>query len=115
MVVIITDRSLAVRHRIQAQDSHGDRIAAGFGDAGPALPGLAQIQPDTPLGQPGDRTWVLDLDPSLWPVAQQDMVVDPGSGLQWSVTSAQLLTNARMPLLDHIRVEARLYQGGSEA
>jgi hypothetical protein len=111
----MTDRSLAVRHRIMAEDSHGDRVATGFGTATAALPGLAQEQGDTPLGQVGDRTWVLDLDPSLWPVYQQDLVVDVANGLQWNVTSAQLLQNTRMPLLNHIRAEARLYQGGSEA
>lgn len=113
MAVIISDRLLAVRHRAQSEDGHGDRVPAGFGPPSEALPGLAQEQPDTPLGTPGDRTWLLDLDPGLWPVYQQDMVLDPGSGQRWNVTSAQLRTNARMPLLNHVHVEARLFTSGS--
>ncbi|HEY1668521.1 MAG TPA: hypothetical protein VGG54_22750 [Trebonia sp.] len=115
MVVIMANRQLAVRARIVRNDSHGDRVAAGFGDPGQAYPGLAQEQGDTPLGTPGDRTWVLDLDPAVWPVAQQDMVVDTVSGQQWNVTSAQLMTNVLMPFINHVRCEARLYAGGSGA
>lgn len=116
MVVLINDRMLATRARTFAEDSHGDKVATGFGPASDAYPGLAQIGPDTPLGQPGDRPWVLDLDPALDPVSQQDLVVDVNSGEQWNVTSAQLITNAWFSQLNHIRVEARLYvTGGSES
>lgn len=111
----MANRRLAVLPRTYATDTHGDRVPSGFGPQTPAYPGLAQIQGDSPLGQPGGRTWVLDLDPTLDPVNQQDMVIDPDSGEQWNATSAQLIRNTLMPLLDHIRVEARLYQGGSRS
>lgn len=111
----MANRTLGVRRRIVTDDSHGDRVAAGFTDPDTALPGLAQEQPDTPLGQPGGRTWIIDLDPRLWPVAQQDMVIDVDTGEQWNVTSAQLLQNTQFPVVNHVRIEARLFDGGSKA
>lgn len=115
MVVLITNRALALRPRQAGTDGHGDRVATGFGPPGNAYPGLAVINADTPLGTPGGRTWRLACDPRLWPVAQQDMILDPDSGQQWQVTSAQLHTSPVAPWLNWIAVEAREYDSGTRA
>lgn len=115
MVVVIANCTLTVRHRIVGTDGHGDRTATGFGPAGAAYPGNATENGDTPLGTPGSRTWSLALDPALWPVYQQDMVVDPVSGQQWQVTSAQFMPHPLFPEVEHIQVQAHQYTTGTRA
>lgn len=109
MSVIMADRMLAVRSRIETPDTHGDLVADGFAAAGAPYPGIAVIGPDVPLYQPGGRTWTITADANLWPVNQQDLIVDVGSGEQWQVTSADLIRHTLMPLLDHIEIEAHSY------
>lgn len=109
MSVIMADRMLAVRSRIAAPDAHGDQAAGGFGPPGTAYPGIANIGPDVPLYQPGGRTWTLVVDDHLWPVNQQDLIVDVNTGDMWQVTSADLIRHTIMPLLDHIEIEAHSY------
>jgi hypothetical protein len=115
MPVVITNCVLAVRHRVTAADGHGDRVAAGFGPAGFAYPANATENADVPLGTPGGRTWTIALDPALWPVAQQDMIVNPDTGQLWQVTSAQLMDHPIFPQVSYVQVQAHEYEGGTRA
>lgn len=106
MAVLLADRLLGVRARVTATDTHGYRSTPSWGPLGAALPGRAEQRPDAAIGATGGRTWVLALDPSLWPVGQQDLVVDPDADQWWLVTSADLIKNNADPAIDYIRVEA---------
>lgn len=109
MTVLLADRWLGVRRRATGPlDPHGDAYRGGWGSLQGPHPGRAAEGPDVPEGQPQGRTWRIALDPRLWPVAQGDLVADPGSGEQWLVTSADLLTNNAAPDVDYIAVEAHL-------
>jgi hypothetical protein len=107
----MADRMLALRCRAAAPDAHGDLAAAGFQPAGAAYPGIANIGPDAPPYQPGGRQWTLSCDPALWPVAQQDMIVDARSGQAWIVLSADLRTHTTFPLVSYIDIQAHSYDG----
>lgn len=117
MAVIMADRQLAKRARVTGTDAHGDTTAAGFGDPGPAYPGIASMGGDVPEYQPGGRTWTITADPDLWPVAQQDLITDVDSGETWEVQSAQLVNHTIWPFLNHIEIQARTYStpGGTKA
>lgn len=115
MGVVIPNRNLAVRARLAGADGHGDRTAAGFAPAGAAYPANATANGNTPLGTPGGRTWSIALDPRLWPVRQQDMIVDPDTGQQWQVTSAQLTDHPLFPTVSYIQVQAHEYTTGTRA
>lgn len=60
-----------------------------------------------------DRSWTLALDPGAWPVAEHDVVEEPASGSRWTVVVADLVTNVADPLVDYVRVEARVQVSGS--
>jgi exo-beta-1,3-glucanase (GH17 family) len=116
VAVNLADRMLAVRARLVTADSHGDVTAAGFAAATAAYPGIANIGPDAPPYQPGGRQWTLAIDPALWPVSQQDMVVDVTSGEQWIVLSADLLQNTVFSVVNYVDVKAHSYNAeGSKA
>lgn len=116
MSVIMANRMLALQPRVATADAHGDMVPAGFGPQTAAYPGIANVGPDVPLYQMGGRTWTLDVDPALWPVGQQDMIVDAVTGEQWQVTSADLIQHTLMPLLDHVRITAHYYtEAGTKA
>lgn len=103
------DRDLGVRRRATGPaDAHGDAYRGGWLELQGPHPGRAAEGPDVPEGQIEGRTWRIALDPRLWPVALGDLVVEPGTGAQWLVTSADLLTNNAAPEVDYIAVQAHL-------
>ncbi|MEW9530766.1 hypothetical protein [Microbispora sp. NPDC049125] len=109
MAVLLADRALGVRRRGPANlDAHGDRVGGAWGPVTGPWPGRAAEGPDVPPGQIGGRAWVLAVDPRAWPIAQNDLVVDTGSGQEWLVTSADLLTNTADPTVTYIRVTGHL-------
>jgi hypothetical protein len=62
-----------------------------------------------------DATWVLGLDPALWPVKQGDMVVDADTGAAWLVMTADLITHSVDSTVNWIRVTANQREpGGTE-
>lgn len=109
MTVLMANRMLARRARIAGTDAHGDKTAAGFADPGPGYPGIATIGGDVAEYQPGGRTWTLAVHPALWPLEQQDLIVDVDSGEMWEVTSAQNIKHTLMPLLNYVEVQAHSY------
>ncbi|GIH95430.1 hypothetical protein ACFFMN_22970 [Planobispora siamensis] len=107
MAVLLADRMLGVRRRSGgAVGSHGERAGYTWAALAGPWPGRAEEGPDAAIGATGGRTWVLALDPAAWPVAQGDLVAEPASGLEWLVTSADLMKHNAHPDVDYVRVEA---------
>ena len=105
MGVLMADRSLGlVRREYGAMDSDGDVAPIeGRGTLQGPWPGRARVEPD--------GTWVLALAPEAWPVARRDLVMDPYSGDEWIVTTAQLRRNTMDPVVDHVAVTAMIRTG----
>jgi hypothetical protein len=100
MGVLMADRQLGiVRREYGAADAHGDvAVVEGRGTLQGPWPGRAR--------QESDGTWTLAVDAKAWPVAQRDLITDPYSGDEWTVTSATLLRNALDPVVDYVRITA---------
>jgi hypothetical protein len=112
--VLLADRTLGLRRQSSSgADGHGDRIGRTWGALEGPHPGRAEEQPDTVMHGTGGRTWVIALDDRLWPVTQGDMIVDADSGVNWLVTSADLLRNNADPSVDYVRVEAHTLASAS--
>ncbi|WP_157549707.1 hypothetical protein [Nonomuraea candida] len=56
----------------------------------------------------GPGVWVLAVDPSWWPFAARDVVVEQGGGRSWTVVKAKLLRSDFDAAVDYVRVEASL-------
>lgn len=98
MAVLLADRSLGVRRATRSvPDAHGYEVPTAGPLDGP-WPGRAEER--------ADGSWVLALDPEAWPVAPDDTVEEPGSGEQWTVTSADLLEHKVDDAVSYIRCEA---------
>lgn len=116
MAVQIADRRLGARRRqAGGRGAHGDRLKGGWGPTRGPYPGWGMESGDVPAGQTGGRSWVLALDPKLWPVYKDDQVVDADSGQEWLVTSADLMTNSVDPAADFISIKAHLQVDGHTA
>ncbi|GAB2858407.1 hypothetical protein GCM10022221_67390 [Actinocorallia aurea] len=117
MGVLLADRELGVRKVGPGQvGPHGDVIA---GDPGPMLgpwPGGGNELPDVDgqVDAERSRSWALALDPACWPLRRGDLVVEPSTGVEWLVMSADLITCAPAPELDWVKVQAHvLLDGGT--
>jgi hypothetical protein len=100
LAVVMTNTTLGLRRRADgAYDAHGERSNGALGaEIGP-YPGRSSEQPD--------GSWTLAVDPALWPVRENDVIVESVSGTRlWVVKSAKLLRNNLDPVVDYIRVEA---------
>lgn len=89
--------------------------ALTFDPSGYPVPGVRQPPTDPLPGRAlerADHSWVLALDPALWPVHEGDLVHDPATERAWLVVTADLLHNTYDPVVDYIRVEAEARQGG---
>lgn len=106
MSVLLPDSMLAVERQPQvAYDPGGYPIPGARAAVTDALPGRALERPD--------HSWVLALDPALWPVVEGDHVLDLVGGRSWLVVSADLLQNTIDPTVDYIRCEAEIRVGSS--
>jgi hypothetical protein len=90
-------------------------VAIEYDANGYPLPGRRAAPPDPLPGRTlerPDHSWVLALDPGLWPVREGDHVIEPVTGREWLVVSANLLHNSLDPVVDYVRVEAEARQAG---
>lgn len=108
MTVLMPNAQLGIRRRVEGvRDSHGDRVPTGWGAMTDPLDGL--------LKEEADSTWIVGLDPSLWPVRQNDMVIDGATGGAWLVTTANLITHSLDDTVNWIRCTANQRgNGGTE-
>jgi len=115
MAVLLPDRRLGVRRRAPAAaDEHGYEYGSpAWGPLVGPWPGRASEGPDAPvIDEAGGRRWVLAVDPKGWPLKQGDLVVDPDTGLEWLVITADLRNHSVTDTVDYIRVEASLREDG---
>lgn len=108
MAVLFANAMLGVRHRVERQErnAHGERVPVGWGPADAVREGF--------VTEGSDAAWRLRLDPSLWPVRTNDLVIST-TGLTLLVTSADLITNSYDDAVDYVAVTGRQRsQGGTE-
>lgn len=108
MSVLLPNAVLGLRRRIDgARDDHGSPLPTGWGSLdGPA---------DGYLNEQTDATWIVGLDPTLWPVRQNDMVIDTSNGAAWLVDTAKFAKHPYDSTVDWIRCTARQRgNGGTE-
>jgi hypothetical protein len=109
VVVLLDNCLLGVRHQSisAARDDYGDRRVLGWGPAdGGTMPGRRNEQ--------SDGLWALAVDPSLWPVRQNDLVIST-DGATWLVDTSDLVQNSYDDYVNYIRLTARLRsKGGTE-
>lgn len=108
MSVLLPNATLGVRRRLgTALDSHGEPLPGGWGELLGPHPGYSNEQPDA--------LWVLGLDPALWPVRQDDMVIDGSTGAAWLISTAHLIRHPVDSTVDWVRTTARQRgNGGTE-
>ncbi|ROR42954.1 hypothetical protein [Kitasatospora cineracea] len=105
MGVLLADRQLGVRTRgAPGLDAHGAEVTGPPGPLRGPWPGRALPQPD--------GTWHLALDPQAGTLLVGDLVVEPATGKEWTVTAADDLVHAADPALAYVRVTARSRQAG---
>jgi hypothetical protein len=106
VAVILANCALTVARRAPvSHDASGYPIPGARQAAPPPLPGRMMERPD--------HSWMLAVDPALWPVREGDLVVEPSTGREWLVVSADLLTNEADPAVDYIRCETEVRVGSS--
>ncbi len=98
MAVQLPNTRLGVVRRAEVYDAHGYPVP------GPAQ-ALAGPWPAR-SSEGADGSWVLALDPAAWPVDERTVVVEPTTGVEWTVLTADLLTNNVSPIVDYVRVTA---------
>lgn len=100
MGVLLVNTALGVRRlRSRQRDGHGwPQPGPGWED--PVGPWPGRTAEDT------DGSWLLGLDPRGWPLAGGDLVIEPDTGREWLVLTADLLRNNLDPTVDYVRVTA---------
>jgi hypothetical protein len=97
--------SIALRRRSDGTlDPHGHPQPAGYDEPTAALPASIREQPD--------GSWLLLLDPGLWPVRAYDLLV--GAGSQWLVTTSHYAANALDNTADYLRCTGQQQTIGTE-
>jgi hypothetical protein len=105
VAVLMPNVSLALRRRrVGAFDPHGEPVPAGYEVPSQALPGMVREE--------ADGSWLLLLDPALWPVRLNDLVV--GGGAQWLVTGSHMASNSMDPEADYVRCTGAQQTIGTE-
>jgi hypothetical protein len=101
--VLLTNASLTVRRVTDnaARNAHGERTGPVYGMVEGFYPGRVSERPD--------GGWGLGVDPRLWPVRRDDLVIGD-DGRSWLVRSADLITNNYDSRVDWVRVDA-LHRG----
>lgn len=84
------------RAPVHTYDEHGAVKPATPGPVGDLLPAMMKEQED--------GSWLLCLDPDLWPVRVGDAITDGGTN--WRVSSVKLLENPLDSTADYIRCVA---------
>lgn len=108
MSVLLPNAVLGLRRRVDgARDAHGSPLPTGWGPVeGPA---------DGLLNEQTDATWIIGLDPALWPVRQNDMVIDTATGGAWLVDTAHLAQHPIDSTVNWVRCTGRQRgNGGTE-
>jgi hypothetical protein len=96
--------NLGVRRRAAtARDAHGAPLPGVWG----AVVGLLAGR----VNERADGSWALGLDPSLWPVRVDDLVISD-AGASWLVQTADLIRNNLDPSVDWVRVSAQTRTAG---
>jgi hypothetical protein len=105
--VLLPNASLGLRRRLDGgRDAHGSPLPTGWGEVAGPLPGYLKEQPDA--------TWVVGLDPELWPVRQGDLVVS-GDTDAWLVETADLIEHPADDTVNWIRITGnQRVAGGTE-
>lgn len=105
MGVLLPNTTLAVRPRIDDGDrnAHGERVPVGWGPATDLLPGRTNEQ--------SDGSWNLGVDPTLWPLRMDDLVISVSGGT-WLVRTSDLIQNNYDSTVDWIRVTAQRRSAG---
>lgn len=99
MAVLLTNTQLGVRRQaVAGVDEHGAPLPAAWGLAEGPWPGRTEER--------ADGSWRLGVDPAGWPLAERDLVVEPATGREWLVVSADLRTNNADPAVDWVAVSA---------
>uniref|UniRef100_UPI003F491501 hypothetical protein n=1 Tax=Streptosporangium sp. CA-235898 TaxID=3240073 RepID=UPI003F491501 len=107
MAVTQPTTMLGVQEGTPVLDGHGTRSATQWGPVRDVLPGAVVEEPPADGEQGGPGTWVLALDPAVWPVKARDLVAEPSTGRRWAVTSAKHHRHGVNSDIDWVRVEAR--------
>jgi hypothetical protein len=103
--VLLPNAQLGLRRRYEGgEDAHGADLPTGWGAVEGPLPGYQNEQ--------ADSTWVLGLDPDLWPVRQNDMVIDTDTGGSWLIVTADLVKHPIDDTVDWVRLTANQRAGG---
>lgn len=99
MSVLIPNATATVRRQaVAGLNTHGEREQGNWGSPiGEPLDAL--------IKQRGDGSWVVGVDPDLWPVREGDLVVD-AIGREFLVQTADLLTNAADDTVNWVRCTA---------
>ena len=105
MAVLIANTHLGVKRRgAPTVDAHGFPSGGTYDVMDGPWPGLTK--------QRGDGGWQINLDDAAWPVREHDLIVEPVTGREFLVITADRLQNTASPVVDHIRCEARLRVSG---
>lgn len=108
MSVLLDNASLGLRRRFDAgDDAHGSPLPTGWGSVQGPLPGY--------LNEQADGTWVIGLDPELWPARTNDMVIDGVTGAAWLVMTADQINHPVDETVNWVRCTANQRgNGGTE-
>lgn len=105
MAVLLPNAQLGVRRRNDAvaRNARGERIPAGWG----SLIGFHEGR----INEKADGSWALGVDPELWPVRKDDLIVS-STGMAWLVTTSDLIQNNFDHRVDWVRVTGQHRGGG---
>ncbi|WP_433513739.1 hypothetical protein ACQP2T_61020 [Nonomuraea sp. CA-143628] len=110
MAVMLANTRFAVRRATVTVDAHGMRSASDWAPAGPGRPGRIVVEPAEDGERDGPGAWALGVDPAEWPLRARDLVVEPSTGREWVVTTAERRAHAVDASVDWLRVEGSLRQ-----
>lgn len=105
MSVLIVNAMIGIRRRDFTIDAHGTLVPGPEGPVETPMPGLTRER--------GDGGWTLSVDEALWPVRENDVLIDVGTGREWLVLTADHLRNELDCLVNYVRCDARERQGAA--
>lgn len=104
MAVLMANTQLGLRRRVAGgtKNAHGERVGDEWEPVGAFYPARTKER--------ADGGWALGVDPALWPVRKDDLLVDPDGG-EWLVRTSDLIRNNVDSRVDWIRVDANQRAG----